>query len=70
MSGGRGADPGGVQRVPLTTGSQHEEDRIHADPVRLAWPTAAEAMRVRVLGKMSLDQRPEFIGDDKTLSRF
>src|SRR6195952_4834159 len=45
MGGGRRADPGGVQGIPLTASAQHEEDRIHRCPVRRARSMAAQRMR-------------------------
>jgi hypothetical protein len=63
MGGGSGAELGGVQGLPLTAGTQHEEDGLHADAVGLAGPTAAEAVSVWVFGQQGSDGFPEIIRD-------
>jgi hypothetical protein len=63
MGGGSGAELGGVQRLPLATGTQDEEDGLHADAVGLSGSSAAEAMGVWVFGEQGSDGLPEIIGD-------
>src|SRR5205807_1537091 len=41
---GAGAEPGGVQGLPLTAGAEDEEDGLPARPVGGARPAAAEAV--------------------------
>src|SRR5205807_2838356 len=48
----------GIQRFPLTAGSQHEENGLHANPVRRPWPAATEAMGIYVLGEQCCDGPP------------
>jgi hypothetical protein len=63
MRGGAGTEAGGVERLPLTAGPEHEEDGLHADAVGGAWSAAAEAMGVFVDRKQHLDGLPEILGD-------
>ena len=63
VGGGAGAELGGVQRLPLAAGAQHEEDGIHADAVGGAWLAATEGMGVNVGRDAHLDFVPEVIGD-------
>jgi hypothetical protein len=63
VGGGTGAEPGGVEGLPLTAGAEDEEDGIHADAVGGAWPSAAEAMGVDVRGDVHLDLLPEAVGN-------
>ena len=50
---GRGprAEAGGVQSLPLASGTQHEQDCFQANTVGRARTAAAEAMRVFVFGE-------------------
>ena len=52
-----------VQRLPLATGAQDEENGVHAHPIGRAWPTAAKAMGIHVLRQVDCDLDPEIIGD-------
>ena len=63
VGGGTGTEPGGVEGLPLAAGAEDEEDGIHADAIRGAWPPAAEAVGVDVRGKVHLDLSPEVVGD-------
>ena len=46
-----GAEAGGIQGLPLAARAQDVEDGIQAHAVVLAWPTAAEAVRVFAEGE-------------------
>src|ERR1700736_292980 len=61
MGGGTRAKARGVQRLPLATGTEHEEDGLHADAVGSPRPAAAEAMRVFVFRKQLLDGVPQVV---------
>jgi hypothetical protein len=63
MRRGPRAELGGVQRFPLATGAQHEQDGIHADPVGRAWPSTAEAMGIDVAGQVHLNFTPQGVRD-------
>jgi len=63
MGGGTRTKAGGVQRLPLTAGAEHEEDGLHAHAVGRTWPAAAEAMRVFVFGKQQRDPIPQVVRD-------
>ena len=63
MGRGPGAEDGGVQGFPLTAGAEDEEDGLHAGPVGLSRPTAAEAVCVLVLGQQAGDGLPQVIPD-------
>jgi hypothetical protein len=58
---GTGTEAGGVQRLPLAAGTQHKEDGFHADPIGSAWSTAAEAVRVLMLGEQQLELQPQVL---------
>jgi hypothetical protein len=62
MGRGAGAKLRGVQGLPLAAGAEDEEDGLHADPVGLAGPAAAEAVGVGVLGQQDGDDLPEVVG--------
>lgn len=51
VSRAAGADARRIQRVPLTAGPQHKEDGIHTRAIGSSWPTAAETVRVLMLGQ-------------------
>ena len=55
----------GVERVPLTTRSLHEKDRLGTGPIRHPGPSATEKMRVLVHGQKWLDQGPKLVGQPK-----
>jgi hypothetical protein len=59
---GAGAKFRGVQGLPLAAGAEDEEDGLHADPVGLAGPAAAEAVGVGVLGQQDGDGLPQVVG--------
>ena len=63
MGGGTRTKAGGVQRLPLTAGAEHEEDGLHADAVGSTRPTSAEAVRVGVIGEQQRDAFPQVIRD-------
>jgi hypothetical protein len=63
VGGGAGAEDGRVQGLPGAAGAQHEEDGIHANPVRGARLAAAEGMGVDVRGQEPFDLRPEVVRD-------
>ena len=63
MRGGAGAELGGIQRLPLATGAQDEEDGVHADAIGRAWPATAEAMGVHIFRQVHLDLSPKLIGN-------
>jgi hypothetical protein len=46
-----GADAGGVQRVPLATSPQHEQDSVQALAVVCTGTPAAKPMRVHMFGQ-------------------
>jgi hypothetical protein len=62
VRGGTRTDAGGVQSLPLTAGSQSEEDGVGAHAVGLARFATSEAVGVLVNRQQRLDLRPEFIG--------
>ena len=68
VGGGAGAEPGGVQRLPLAAGAQDEKDGIHTHPIRGAGPTAPEAMGVNVRGQVHSDLGPQVVGDAPLVS--
>jgi hypothetical protein len=62
--GGRpGAEPGGVQGLPLAAGAQDVEDGVGTDALRGPRPAATEAVGVDMLGEADLQELPEFVGD-------
>jgi hypothetical protein len=63
MSGGPGTETGGIQGFPLAAGAEDEQDGVHTETVRRAGSSAAEAMRVGMLGEQGGDGFPEVIGD-------
>jgi hypothetical protein len=59
--GGRGrAQTGGVQRVPLAAGPQHEEDGVQGRSVRDTGPMAAQGMLL-AFGQERLDRLPQLV---------
>ena len=52
-----------VQGLPLATGTQDEENGVHAHPIGSAWPTTTKAMRIHVLRQVDCDLDPEIIGN-------
>jgi len=68
MGRGTGAEAGGIQGLPLTTGTEHEQDGLHTDAVGGAWPTAAETMGVGVGGEQCGDTLPQVVGDVPVVS--
>jgi hypothetical protein len=52
-----------VQGLPLATGTQYEENGVHAHPIGCAWPTTAETMRIHMHRQVDCDLDPEIIGD-------
>jgi hypothetical protein len=52
-----------VQGLPLATGTQNEENGVHAHPIGCAWTPTAETMRIHVLRQVDCDLDPEIIGD-------
>jgi hypothetical protein len=63
MSGGAGAELGGVKGLPLNAGAQDEEDGIGTDAVGGAGASAAIGVGVHMLGDEQLHLVPEFVGD-------
>jgi hypothetical protein len=63
MGGGAGAKASGVQRLPLATGAEDEQNGIHAHPVRGAWSATAETVGILVRGQQNLDALPQVIGN-------
>src|SRR5207245_2296109 len=63
MGCGTRTEARGIQRFPLTAGSQHEENGLHANPVRRPWPAATEAMGIYVLGEQCCDGLPQMVGN-------
>jgi hypothetical protein len=61
MSSGPRAELGGIQRLPLATSPQDEEDGVHANTVRNARPATAKTMRVLVHRQQKFDFEPEFV---------
>jgi hypothetical protein len=61
MCRGAWAKAGGVQRLPLAAGAEHKENGLHTDAVGGAWPTAAEAMGILVLGNKQGESLPEVV---------
>jgi hypothetical protein len=59
----RGANPGGIESIPLTTGSQHKENGVHRRSVIHTTTMTAQRMRRLVRRQDRLDLAPEFIGD-------
>jgi hypothetical protein len=51
VSGGAGAERGGIQGLPLAAGTKNEEDGIHADAVGGARLAAAKRMGVYMFGE-------------------
>jgi hypothetical protein len=51
MGGGAGAELGRIEGFPLAARTQDEEDGIHADAIGRAGASAAEAVRILMLGK-------------------
>jgi hypothetical protein len=69
MGGGAGAELGGVQRLPLAAGAEHEEDGIHTFTVIGAGPASAEAVPVGVHREQDLHLFPKRIGDTPLVRR-
>jgi hypothetical protein len=46
------ANAGGIERLPLTAGSQHEENTVDNLPVRNSLPMATQRMNPRAFAKM------------------
>lgn len=63
MGRGAGAELGGTQGLPLAAGTQDEENGIHTHAVGGAWPAAAKAVGIHVLGDQPFDLRPQIIGN-------
>jgi hypothetical protein len=63
VGGGTGAEAGGAQGFPLAAGAQDEKDGFPTDAVGRARPTAAEAVRVLVLGQQLGDGFPQIVGE-------
>jgi hypothetical protein len=63
MGSGAGAERGGVERLPLAAGTQHEKDGIQAAAIASAGPAASEGMGIDTLRQQRLDSCPEVIGD-------
>jgi hypothetical protein len=63
MGCGTGTNACGIQRFPLATGPQDEENAVHTFAVGGAWPTAAKPMGVPMLGQHHLDFFPEVVGN-------
>jgi hypothetical protein len=63
VGSGPRAELRGVQGLPLATGTQNEENGVHAHPIGCAWPATAETMRIHVFRQVNCDLDPEIIGD-------
>src|SRR5215510_12707830 len=63
VSGGAGAEDGGVEGFPRRAGAQVEEDGIHAHTVGGPRFAAAEAVGVHMFWEEPFDFLPEVIGD-------
>ena len=60
---GAGTDEGGVERLPLATGAQHEEDGVETDAVIGARPAATKRIGTDVLGNERRKAQPERFGN-------
>jgi hypothetical protein len=68
VSRGAGTEAGGVQRVPLTAGAQHEENGVEGATILHAGVVTAQ--RVRLAGReQRLDLGPECIRDAPKTAR-
>lgn len=63
VGSGAGAKLGGIEGLPLTARAEDIEDGIGTDPIRSTRPSAAEAVRIHMLGKEDLHHLPQLIGD-------
>jgi hypothetical protein len=63
MGRAAGADPRGIQCVPLTAGSRDEPNRVHALAVVGTGATTAQAVRIHVYGQQGLNLGPQFVSD-------
>lgn len=63
MGSGTRTNACGIQRFPLATGPQDEENTVHAFAVVGAWPTTAKPMGVAMFGQHHLDFFPEVVGN-------
>jgi hypothetical protein len=63
MSCGAGTDIGGIQRFPLTAGTQNKKDGVHACAVVGAGPTSAKAMGIHMPGQDHVDFFPKLVGN-------
>ena len=61
MRRGPGAKKSGVQGLPLAAGAEHEENGVHADPIRRARLAAAERVGVHMFGNQPFDLGPQII---------
>lgn len=69
MGGGTRAEARGVERLPLATRAQDEEDRVQAHAVGGAWLATAKGMRVHMFGDQPGDFFPQLVGDAPLIVR-
>jgi hypothetical protein len=70
MGGGPRTEKGGIERFPGAASAEHEEDGVHAHPIRRAGLAAAEAVRIHMLREQPVDLGPQVVGDAPSLGAF
>jgi hypothetical protein len=63
MGRGTRTKAGGVQRLPLTASTEHEQNGFHTDAVWRPRAATPIGMRIHMLGQQQGDGFPEIIGD-------
>ena len=63
VGGGTRAKLGSIEGLPLAAGAEDIEDGVGTDPIRSTGPSAAEAVRIHMLGQEDLQHLPQLIGD-------
>ena len=58
----------GIERLPLTPRAEHEQDRLHALPIRPPRPASAKRVGVLTLRNQRLDLLPQRIAQDVGLA--